>query len=280
MDNKNIKGEELGQLARFLFDSAANKFYASVGVEFLAGLVGVIASLINFNDQDKLRIAIFGFILFITSYILRLKFDNEYDRAETMRRQSVLSEGLNWDISRVQFSEWKQKAGKKIIERLKKERRADDYYETKEKFGPRRLLEMTKESAFYTRCLFGKLYGILGLFLIISFLLLFFIFSIIFPVQLIPTSTETIITYAIYLILPLMLSSDILSWFIKLGRIKSEIFKIEEAIERLDRQKFIKEPEIMRLVSEYNCQHIGALPIPNLLFCLWHNEIKELWENH
>jgi hypothetical protein len=279
MVKKNINITELGQLSRFLFDSAANKFYISVAIELLAGFTGVIANFIDFNDQIKLIVAIVGFIIFAVAYFLRLQFDSEYDRAETMRRQSVLSEALGWDLSRVQFSKWRQKAGKKLLSRLKREIRPNDYYETTAKIGPRKLLEMTQESAFYTRCLYSKIHGILGFCLLLSFSLLFLVFSIIFPVKLISTSTEMVITYSIYLILPLMLSTDILSWFLKLSRIKSEIFNIEESLERLDKQKNIKESEIMRLVSEYNCQLIGALPIPNRLFCIWHDEIKELWKN-
>lgn len=137
---------------------------------------------------------------------------------------------------------------------------------------------MTRESAFYTRCLYNKLHGLVGIGLLASFGMLIFVLFAILPIQLLPASTQIVIAYAIYLVLPLILSSDLLGWFLRLGRIKSEIFRIEEAMERIAKQKTVQEAEVMRLVSEYNCQLIGGLPIPNFLFDLWHNEIKELWE--
>lgn len=276
--DKLKRGKELSQLSRFLFDSAANKFYFALGIEVVAGTVGVVASLIYLNDQGKLVFAIIGFLLLLVSYILRVRFEDEYDRAETMRRQSVLSEALGWDISKVQFSEWRQKAGQKILNRLKKEMRPEDYYETQERLGPKRLLEMTRESALYTRCLYNKLHGLIGIGLLASFGMLIFVLFAILPIQFLPTSTQIVVAYAIYLILPLVLSSDLLGWFLRLGRVKSEIFRIEEAMERIAKQKTVQEAEVMRLVSEYNCQLVGGLPIPNFLFNLWHGEIRELWE--
>lgn len=276
--DKLTRGKELSQLSRFLFDSAANKFYFALGMEIVAGAVGTVAALIQLDGQGKLAFAIVGFLLLAVSYVLKVRFEDEYDRAETMRRQSVLSEALDWDISKVQFSEWRQKAGREILNRLKKESRPDDYYETQEDLGPRRLLEMTRESAFYTRCLYNKLYGIIGISLLVSFGMLVFVLSAILPMQILPSSTQVVVAYAVYIVLPLILSSDLLGWFLRLGRIKSEIFRIEEAMERIAKQKTIRVAEVMRLVSEYNCQLIGGLPIPNLLFNFWHCEIKDLWE--
>jgi hypothetical protein len=84
--------------------------------------------------------------LFAWAYYLRLRFHNQYDLAETMRRQSVLTEALAWPIERVQATEWRRRAGRRILERFKLKPREADYYTTTQATGPARLVAMTLES--------------------------------------------------------------------------------------------------------------------------------------
>ena len=91
--------------------------------------------------------------LLVVGYYLRFSFESCYDVAETMRRQSVLSEGLGWPIARSQFNEWRQRAGGKLIKVAAANPRPSDYYATGEITGPKRLAEMTFESLFWTKSL-------------------------------------------------------------------------------------------------------------------------------
>jgi hypothetical protein len=49
-------------------------------------------------------------------------------------------------IERVQASEWRRRAGRRILERFKLKPREPDYYTTTEASGPARLVAMTLES--------------------------------------------------------------------------------------------------------------------------------------
>jgi len=275
MDNAK-QGEELNQLSRLLFDTAANDWYLAIGIETLTALIGVGASLAILTNDWKLFLAIIGFILFIISYYLKLRFENTYDRAETMRRQSVITEALGWSIGQTQFSEWRLRAGKKILDMFKMKSRDKDYYATKKPEGSRRLLEMTTESAFFTRHLYCKLQRLVWLLFVIAV-----VFSIIVigvsQFQFVSPNTRFFVVYGIYLLLPVMLTVDLLGLGLRLGRLSTSIKEVEEDLERLDKEKRINETQVMRLISEYNCQVTSGVPIHSFLFKLWHDEINELW---
>lgn len=276
MDKRSI---ELSQLSRLLFNKTATIFYWGLALELLAGVVSVVSGFTQFEPRTSLVTAIVGFILLGISYWFRIKADGMYGDAETMRRQSVLSEALGWEISKVQFSEWKQKAGKKLLNHLKSTMRPEDYYETRSQPGYRKLLEMTQESAFYTRCLYAKLRELFGWMALCSFGLLFFILVILLPLQVVDQNKQLVIANVIYVLLPLVLTADFLGMYIKLGRSKEDICMVEKGLERASKNDPIDRTEVMRLVAEYNCHVVSGVPILNWLFNLWHNDIKDLWEN-
>jgi hypothetical protein len=94
MDSR-LRGEELSQLARFLFDDCADKWYAAFGLEVFAGILALILDLLNLPSLWALGGALLGLALLILAYYLRLLFEDQYHSAETMRRQSVLTEALD-----------------------------------------------------------------------------------------------------------------------------------------------------------------------------------------
>src|SRR5438045_2336402 len=100
------QGEELNQLSRLIFGRAACFWYTAVLIEFMAGIIGVAATVSRPRPTYELLLAISGFLLFATAYYLKISFRGLYDTAETMRRQSVLTEALGWPIGKTQFSQW------------------------------------------------------------------------------------------------------------------------------------------------------------------------------
>lgn len=276
MTTNQKQGEELNQLSRLLFDNAADKWYSGIAIEVLAGIFGIIIGVFSPQKDVRLILTIIGFLLIIARYVLKLLFEDIYDRAETMRRQSVLTESLDWPIDRTQFSEWRLKAGKKILDNFKLKPRDPDYYATQQAVGPKRLLETTLESAFWTRNIYSKIR------LWVWGLLVIFIFSTILIISL--TSLEAIssdlqsgIVYILYLFFPIVLSIDLFGWGLRLNKLSISIKEIECDLERLSGDSDITEVKVMRLVSEYNCQVVQGFPIHNRLFKMWHDEVQELW---
>jgi hypothetical protein len=135
---------------------------------------------------------------------------------------------------------------------------------------------MTLESAFYTRHLYGKLrilvWALFGCALLISALAL-----TVPALEATPAAAGVRIASAVYLLLPVLLTIDLLGWAIRLGRLITGIRDIEANLERLQAADRLDLPQVMRLVSEYNCQVIAGFPIHPRLFSWWHDEISELW---
>lgn len=276
MDNREI-GEELSQLARLLFDAAANKWYSSIGIEVFAGLLAAVLAILSIPDDWRFFGAVLGAGLLVMAYSLRLQFDDQYDTAETMRRQALFSEALGWPVSRLQMSEWRQKAGSKLRKELLTTPRPEQYYSTKREIGPQRLAEMTLESAFYTRHLYLSLSSIVWWITGAALVMAFIVISIALT-NAIPTSVDLIIAQFIYALIPILLTIDLVGWGLRLRRVRNQIREVEEGLDLSIEQPSVDLTQVLRLVSEYNCQVVGGLPIHRWFYNRWHDEIEELWQ--
>ena len=137
-------------------------------------------------------------------------------------RQSVLTESLEWPISPTQFSEWRRKAGDKILKTFRLKARDEDYYATQKSVGSRRLLEMTIESAFFTRYIYRKIRNWIWFFFSIIAILSVVALTVT-PLESVQAVTHLQIVYILYLALPIIISIDLLGWAIRLGRLSSSI---------------------------------------------------------
>lgn len=278
MDSRR-RGEELNQLSRLLFDAAATKWYWATGLEVAAGAVGLAFGVADVTGDLAIAGVAAGVLLLAAAYYLRLRFEDQYDTAETMRRQSVLTEGLDWPVNEIQFSEWRRKAGSRILDRFVVQPRDDDYYTTMAGFGPTKLLEMTAESAFYTRHLYGKVQPWLwGMFA--GSLIMLAVVITLPALQITSASTDNQLASAVYLALPIVLALDLLGWALRLRRLQEAICEIEKDLEQLEQLRAADEPQVMRLVAEYNCQVVAGFPISSWLFNRSHREIRRLWDMH
>jgi len=271
------QGEELGKLAKVLFDKSTSSFYSSMIVEAIAGSLGIVIGLMEINDKARIIFAVLGFSLLLIAYYLRSKFEATYENAETMRRQSVLAIGLGWEISKTQFSEWRMFAGKSALHKTEQNPLESNYYASSEVVGAKRLLEMTQESAFWTRHLYCYLKNYLWASFILSLIL--FVFVLTFSASgYIHQGLAMKIVYVTYLILPLILSLDILNWTLKLDRSIKSIRSIERGLESIEKESNFDEQQILRLVFEYNCQLTQGFPIPVMFFNIYHDDIQSLWD--
>lgn len=274
---ENIKqGEELNHLAGLLFVRAASEWHWGVGLEMATGVMMVLLSELRVPHEPKLMLALLGFALFGIAYALRFSSEDTFDTAETMRRQSAFSEGLGWPVNSHQFAEWKSRAGLKVLNEFKHSTRPADYWDTRAEPGPRRLLELTIESSFWTRKLYKKLRHLLWLafFVIIGIGLLIISASMMHE----SSSEGSAIASAVFIMLPALLIFDVLEWIFKINRVIDGIKEVEGDMDKLLEHDDLPESHVMRLVSEYSAIVSSGFPIHPLFYASWHDEIKELWE--
>jgi hypothetical protein len=271
------EGEELSQLARLLFDSSANKWYAALLLEVVVGLVAAIAVIFELQGDAELVGAFLGVALLLVAHGLRLWADQQYDVAETMRRQSVFTEGMGWPLDSIQASEWRKKAGKRIRKSLKSETRPVDYFATQSTIGPARLAEMTRESAFYTRHLYDHLRIWIWLLVGGAAIAAVTIISLALT-RTISEDLDVQIARILYIIIPVLISINLVGWGFRLNRSVASIRQVETDLQRLLDSDDVEATQAVRLVSEYDCQVVSGIPIHNWLFSKWHDDIQELWQ--
>lgn len=276
--DRSAVGEELSQLARLLFDSAATKWYGAFVLEVIGGIAGAVVNVTNPSEDVAIISALVLVALLGVAYGLRLWFEDQYDTAETMRRQAVLTEALNWPVPTLQLAEWRRKAGRTLAQRVRLQPRPSDYYSRAQSTGARRLAQMTAESAFYTRHLYLKLrtwvWMLFAVFTIISLVVLS-----VTATGAVPTDAKALVVKGLYSLVPLVITLDILGWALRLGRLVVSIRDVESALERLGGTSELEEPQVLRVVSEYNCQVTKGFPVHPFLFKWWHDEIMELWNS-
>lgn len=275
MDSRR-QGEELSHLARHLFDVAAQKWYWALGLEIASGAVAIAMTGFRLPADLKIVGAFSVVVMTVVAYSLRITFEDQYAIAETMRRQSVLSEALGWKISSAQLAAWRTRAGQKVRKKAETSQRESNYYASKEESGAKRLAEMTTESVFYTHNLYEKLRLVLWRVFVIST----FALMVAVPLALTrttPQATDYLVAEAVYSFILIVLSADLLGWCLKLNQLIPSLRSIEQNLEGLLAQTPPPLPEILREVSEYNCEVVQGFPIHNWLFKRWHPEICRLW---
>lgn len=269
-------GAELNQLARLLFDSAAHRWYLGTGLALGVGLWVTCLNVMTLHGDVALSGAILGALLLLVSYALRLRSERLYDLAETMRRQSVLTEALDWPVAALQMRDWRQDAGRQIRALANANPRDLGYYSTKKAAGPERLAEMTIESAFYTRSLYGRLSSRIWIALIVVLAMLALV-PLAALTAAIPTSTDLLVARILCALIPLLLTIDLVGWVLRLTSKVRAIRDIEQDIGRLSGTEEMQLPHVMRLVSEYNCQLAKGIPVHRWLYDRWRGEISDLW---
>lgn len=258
-----------------LFNNASIKWQLSIGLELLAGLIGVVATLLATTLGWQISSAICVVVLLLVAYYLWYSFEKDYDNAETMRRQSVLTEGLGWPMTDAQFSHWKSRVASKLLQKALCNKRDDDYYTTTENVGPERLLQMTQESVFWTRNLYERLFK----YILVCLVLVVISLIITLNIAVLPQDEQVRlnILHFIYLVIPLLLTIDFFGLVLRLHRAIQSLLEVERDLDRLTKAEHSVE-HIMRLVAEYNCILASGVPIPNWLFSRHHDEIQACWK--
>lgn len=273
MDDKAVG---LNQLSRLMFDKAALRWQWSIGLELFAGAIGVCLSLNTFSVQTNLIGAISLLASIIVAYAIRYNAKSIYEDAETMRRQSVLSEGMGWEIARAQIIDWSSRAGPEIMKKAALNPRPDDYYEHTIGGGSKKLSEMTFKSAHWTRCLYVHLRFYLVSLLVGSIVIVISLLTLA-ALDILSTEERMGLVYAAFLIAPLVVTIDFLGMTLQLNRAIPDLRDLSTHLEEQASRASPHIGNVMRLVSEYNCIVSSGVPIPNWIWRLHNKAISDSW---
>jgi hypothetical protein len=270
------RGEELNQRSRLLFNLAANNWYTGQVIDVMVGIAAAALSYVKLDGPTDYLVAVIAVGLALTAYFLKLRFEGQYDMAETMRRQSILTEGLGYPIGLTQFDVWKARSGRRVDKRFRLESRDPDYYASKAPPGPTRLVEMLEESAFYTRHLYVRLRALL---LSVLTPLVLILAAILFIIPALGSANPFTLglANAVLVVIPIAAAADLIGALLKLTRLINAITDVEIDVENLKENRKLTEPEALRLCFEYNCLTAAGYPVHNYLFRRWHASIAASW---
>lgn len=260
-----------------MFDSASRRWYFALAVEVIASVLAVFISIINPSGDLATGGLLGGLLLVGVAYMLRLWSEDEYDAAETIRRRVVFAEALEYPVGEWQVKEWSRLAGPRIRQRLRVERRPEDYYSTSATVGTGRLAAMTIESAFYTRHIYHRL----RLYIIIVIAVAvttFFLVASISLLRSVPGNIDELVAKILFGAILLTLTIDLLGWYRRLGRLISSLEELERGLESLNSSNASDTLGIIVLVSDYNCQVVSGIPVLHWMFTKMHDEIRAVWE--
>jgi hypothetical protein len=217
-------------------------------------------------------------VLLAIAYGTRLFAEDIHETAQTIRRQAALSRGFGWQIEPMQLEEWRRKAGTRFLKRVAAEPQAEDYYATKEATGPRRMAEMTRESAFYTRHLYLAIRWWLSVALLAIVVVVLLVMYLVLATPA-AAGLGGIVAQVVATVVLIAIALDAVGWWLRLTRQASAIQAIEADLDRLLAKEVVGETDVLRLVSEYDCELANSLPIHPWIFERKHDEIRDLWEH-
>lgn len=274
MDDKSRK---INQLARFLFDRASDYFYGSMAAELCIGLVVAITSPFLTEISHQYFLSLVALAALSITYYFKKKAETLHGDAETMRRQSVLSQALGWKIDAISYQLWKEKADSKTLSKLEATRLPSDYYATTQDDHAKKLLEMTSESSFWSMQMNKRAKELfIGLLLFFILLLIIGFFTLPFLEK---VSTQPI-AYSLILIIPTLLSIDVLGLVLRLHTNEGELRDIYcETAKILSKRGTKKDvPLAIRWASEYNCLMANRVPMFRLFYQWWKVDIQKQWD--
>ncbi len=272
------EGARLGRLAGLRFERAANLWYRALVVEVVSSVLGATVVFFGLTGDSATWVTSGSIVLLGAAYVTRLFAQDIHETAQTIRRQAALSEGLGWKIELIQLEEWRRRAGTKMLRRVDAEPREADYYATSAGAGPRRMADMTRESAFYTRHLILTIRWMLSLALAgVGAVLL----AVVYLVLSTPAATGlgVVVAHVLATVVLIAIALDAAGWWLRLTRQSSAIREIEADLDRLLAKAEVDTTEVLRLVAEYDCELANSIPIHPRIFRWKHDEIRELWRH-
>lgn len=273
MDDKSRK---INQLSRLLFDKASNLFYGSILAELGLGVLVAVISPKLTQATHQYILSVVSLIMLLIIYWNKKAAETLHSDAETMRRQSVFSQALGWNLDIVSYQMWKDKADAKTLEKLEQTPLPKDYYATKQTDPAKKLLEMTNESAFWSMHFNRRAKSVFGLILLLFTGLTLVIFLALPYIQ-----NAQFIAQALVLLIPTLLSIDALGLLFRLHMNEKELLDIYcETTKLLNKEGLTKDqPLAIRWASEYNCLMVNRVPMYKYFYNWWHDDIQSKWDH-
>ncbi len=265
-------------LMRGTFDLAGQYASLSVGLQ-VANLI-CLTFIFCFPMYIPLWIVLLVPItLLVCAFGAEQKAQTEREKAEAMRISFLLSDGLGEALDN---EEWKHHRANASPRALKLEKRylgqdTPSYYASHESPGPKRLLENTHESCFYS--LYIAKQGRMAYWIITLILLALVIFLLVLGITNVRSREWQIAIVQVSLAILLFASTGpVARTAVALGHLTDRLKLLNRDIHQLKGKNPSKE-RVVRLAYEYYCATVSAPQLPGWVYKIRRAHLDAVWKS-
>jgi len=255
------------------FEAAKRCAKFAAACDWGAATVAITALFVTFGI-GLYSLAIAGLSFGAGAVYFRAQVSAKKNAAEKGRRAVVVAFGLGKPLQGKELSDLRTRFS--VSEAQAKAWEDADYYDSKEPPGPRRLLEMVQESAFWTTCLYRQsarrswLFSALFALVSIGFLLV---------IVTIPSTEWRIkLAQASFLIVALLLARDHVGRSLAFMSASAEADAIDHRAEGLLAQASPDNDEALITVGDYNCIVESTPLVESGLYRRQRDQLSLVWK--
>lgn len=213
----------------------------------------------------------------VTYFWLRRVYTQHYSMAERIRRMAMLKDGLEVQPNDLEIAELLDQTGGATDTEAPF---SEPYYASTEKVGPRRLIDILRESAFFTRGLAGTCSLVFFLVTAIGFAATVVAGWMLVTMSGVSGPTLELIAQSAVIFMAFWASGDALDValrFSDLARTTGVI--LSRCQEALASGRADEKGLALVLLGEYNCAVLEAPPIPNAIYRFRQEKLNYAWRN-
>ncbi|MEK6776177.1 MAG: hypothetical protein AABY87_04750 [bacterium] len=246
----------------------------SLGFSLLLYLLAALSVFYSAGWGVK-TIGVIAFIIQILLFFSRALTGRHFSLGEQIRRLAMLNDGLGKSPSELQLAKLKEKIG--VIE-TDEPAYVGPYYESKLPVGPKRLLEIVAESAFFTSGLARTSVYVFGVISIVGVLLVFTGLIFVLKTELSQSNLDAAAKIAV-ISMAFWATGDLASTALRFNSLANASEKILDQCGYFLTQAGDCRDEAHATAAEYNCAVIQTPPIPAFIYKWRQNILNEAWRN-
>lgn len=210
----------------------------------------------------------------IAAFMLRMNAIGQYEAAEGIRRAEMLQNSLGISPSPMQLAKLQERTVHAKSEEAKLTR---SYYDSDEPIGPRRLLDILSQAAFFTSAISRRTWKIFALIAIagsagpvLLVLLAVFVHA--------SSPALEVVARVVVASMAFLAVGNVATMAIQFFQLSLDAERILDRCEAFLQQESPEMTDALLVFAEYNCAVIKAPPIPFRLYRLYRDRLNNAWE--
>jgi hypothetical protein len=249
------------------------------GWSLVLGLALYPLAVLSVFYSDGLVAKSFGIIAFLMQLLLftfRVCMGRHLSLGEQIRRLAMLKDGLGIEPSKYQLAKLQERMGKP---KSSQPAYIGPYYDSTLPVGPKRLLEITAESSFFTHALARTSACIFMVISALGISIVFIGLIIVIQAGLSQTMLEAVAKTAV-ISMAFWATGDFALTALRFSSLARTAEKVFDLCGRLLAQETDSRDEAHIAATEYNCAVTQAPPIPGPIYRWRQDRLNEAWRRH